>query len=351
MLFDLPDDDTLYAALQARDASYDGRAYVAVTTTHIFCRLNCPARDPKRENCRFFATPADCLHAGFRPCRRCHPMGQSDPQVTQLLKALEARPDHVFSEKDVTDMGFDPSRIRRAFKRQFGMTFLDIARTRRLQTGMATLARGERVIDAQIDAGFDSASAFRAAFQRLTGIAPGVLRKDARLQADWIETPLGPMIAVADTKSLYLLEFLERKALPSEFKRLMRDAKGDLGFGRLPPITLAETQLNAYHAGQSADFNVPLAPGGTEFQRAVWDQLRQIPAGETRSYSDIAAAMGKPSATRAVAAANGANPIAIMVPCHRVIGADGNLTGYGGGLWRKDRLIALEHSYLTKDLP
>jgi len=353
MLFTLPDDDTLYAALTAKDPAFEGRAFVAVKTTGIFCRLICPARDPKRENCRFFATQADCLDAGYRPCKRCHPMGHSDPDVTKLMSALDSKPDHQWSEAQITALGMEPSRIRRIFKQQFGMTFLDIARKRRLQSGFIALKNGERVIDAQLDSGFSSASAFRAAFARLTGIAPGKFRANARLQADWIETPLGPMIAVADAKSLYLLEFLERKALKSELKRLIQDAKGDLGLGRLAPIDQAEKELSAFFAGTNARFETPLAPGGSDFAQSVWHALRQIPVGETRSYSDIARSIGRPSATRAVAQANGANRIAILIPCHRVLGADGTLTGYGGGLWRKDRLIALERSYanLTQTPP
>ena len=345
MLFQLPDDDTLYAALSAKDPSYDGRAFVAVKTTGIFCRLVCPARDPKRENCRFFASQADCLDAGFRPCKRCHPMGRSDPDVTKLMAALEADPDHQWSESQITALGMEPSRIRRIFKQQFGMTFLDIARKRRLQSGFETLKNGERVIDAQLESGFSSASAFRAAFARLTGFAPGKFKTNARLQADWIETPLGPMIAVADTKSLYLLEFLERKALKSELKRLIKDAKGEVGLGRLAPIEQTEAELKAFFAGINATFKTPLAPGGSDFARSVWHELQKIPAGETRSYTDIAHAIGRPTATRAVAQANGANRIAILIPCHRVLGTDGTLTGYGGGLWRKDKLIALERTY------
>lgn len=198
MLFDLPDDDTLHAAPKARDTSFEGRAFVAVTSTGIFCRLNCPARDPKGENCRVFPTPAECLKAGFRPCRRCYPIGQNGPDVTRLLKALDGCPDHIRSERQVFNMGFDASRIRRK------------------HSGFATLARGQRVIDAQVDAGFHSPSTFRDAFQRLTGIAPGQLRRNARLQADWIDTPLGPMIAVADATSLHLLEFLERSYLTKD---------------------------------------------------------------------------------------------------------------------------------------
>ena len=346
MLFTLPDDDTLYAALINRDPRYDGQAFVGVTSTGIFCRLTCPARNPKRKNCRFFASAADCLTHGFRPCLRCHPAASGDPSLHPLLKALNARPDHRWNEADIIAMGFDPSTARRAFKRQFGMTFLDMARQRRLARGFTTIANGDRVIDAQFDAGYASASAFRAAFARLIGWPPGKLKPDARLRADWIETPLGAMIAVADATHLYLLEFSDRKALPSELKSLLKDAKGDIGPGRTAITDQTEAALQCYFAGQDPRLDLPIATGGSPFAQSVWQHLRCIPAGHTQTYSQIAASIGRPTATRAVARANGANRLAIVVPCHRVLGADGALTGYGGGLWRKDRLIALERQYL-----
>lgn len=179
-MFDLPDSQTLYAALVARDASYDGRAYVGVSSTGIFCRLTCPARKPKFENCQFFPTPGACIEAGFRACKRCHPLSAAagnDPMVRRLLEALEARPTYRWREEDVARMGADPSTIRRAFKRQFGMTFLEMARQRRLREGFTTLRAGEAVISAQLEAGFDSPSAFRAAFARLVGIAPAHFAK------------------------------------------------------------------------------------------------------------------------------------------------------------------------------
>lgn len=345
MLFALPDDDTLYKALIDRDASYEGRAYVAVTSTGVFCRLSCPARKPRRENCRFHDTVGACLEAGYRPCLRCRPIPSSDPIVTDLLARLDADPARRWREADLALLGYDASTVRRAFRRSIGITFLDLARQRRLAEGFGTLAAGERVIDAQIDAGFDSPSAFREAFARILGIAPGALRKDARLQASWIDTPLGAMVAVADARALYLLEFLDRKALSSALRALLADAHGDIGLGTPAPAQQARRELDAYFTGRSARFSVLLAPGGTAFEARVWTALRTIPAGQTRSYGDLARTIGQPTATRAVARANGKNRIALLIPCHRVIGADGALTGYGGGLWRKERLIAIERNF------
>ena len=347
MLFDA-DDHTLYEALLARDACYDGHAYVGVTSTGVFCRLTCPARKPRLENCRFHPTIAACLEAGFRPCKRCHPMRPAaldDPSVTALLAALEDRPDHRWTEADVIAFGHDPSTVRRAFKRHYGMTFLEIARQRRVRAGVQTLRQGESVIAAQIDAVYESPMAFRTAIARLLGCAPGVLRDDAPLRVDWVETPLGPMIAVTSAQALHLLEFTDRKGLPREIQALVKSSGGRLGIGRHVPTDRIEGELASYFSGRSARFETPLAPLGTTFQQSVWGELRRIPPSRTRSYGEIAAALGRAGASRAVARANGANPIALVVPCHRVIAADGSLTGYGGGLWRKQKLIEIERQY------
>ena len=349
MLFQLPDRETLYDALQRRDASLDGRVYVCVTSTGIFCRLTCPARKPKFEHCRFYESVAECLKAGFRPCKRCHPLkpaAESEPIVQKLLKALADTPDHRWNEGDLVRQGLDPSTVRRAFKRHFGITFLEMARLERLGHGFTALARGERTLDAQLQAGYDSPSAFRAAFAGLLGQSPGRMPDHAKLRADWLNSPLGPMIAVCDEASLHLLEFADRKALPTELKKLQRKTGGDLGIGRYDLHQQLAEQLDAYFSGHSANFNLPLSLHGSAFAQTVWAELQRIPAGETRSYGQLAAAINQPTATRAVASANGANQIALIIPCHRVIGADGSLTGYGGGLWRKQKLIEIERQYL-----
>jgi AraC family transcriptional regulator of adaptative response/methylated-DNA-[protein]-cysteine methyltransferase len=350
MLFDLPSDDTLYDALIARDEAYDGRAFVGVSSTGVFCRLTCPARKPKRENCSFFSDVSACIEAGFRPCKRCHPLtpaADGDPAIIALLALLDSRPAYRWEEADVARMGFDPSTVRRSFKRHCGMTFLEMARQRRLAHGFSALGDG-KVIDAQLEAGFESPAAFRAAFAKLLGATPASFRSDAMLRADYILTPLGTMIAVSDQTALHLLEFADRKALPTELQRLRKMTKGSIGVGRTQITARVETELAAYFAGESDAFTVPLVLHGTAFTTDVWKALRQIPAGQTRSYSALAKSIGAPLATRAVARANGANQIALIVPCHRVIGANGTLTGYGGGLWRKQKLIEIENKYARK---
>lgn len=169
---------------------------------------------------------------------------------------------------------------------------------------------------------------------------------NALLRADWIETPLGAMVAVSSAHALHLLEFTDRRALPAELAALRREAKGSMGLGRLAPTDRIEREMAAFMAGRCARFETPLRPRGTPFTQQVWRALRAIPAGQTRSYGQLAREMGRPDAARAVGRANGANPIAVAVPCHRLLGADGSLTGYGGGLWRKRALIDLERTFL-----
>ncbi len=262
------------------------------------------------------------------------------------MNELDAKPAYRWSEADIVKLGFDLSTIRRSFKRQFGITFLEMARLRRVRDGCETLSSGGRVIDAQIDAGFSSPSAFRSAFASLLGASPTDFSPNARLKADWIDTPLGDMIAVSDANALHLLEFSDRKALPAELKKLRGVVHGDLGFGRFEPTDQIESELFSFFAGMSEKFETPLVLHGSEFTRDVWRTLRKIPAGTTQSYSDIAREIGNPKAVRAVARANGANQIAIVIPCHRVIGADGSLRGYGGGLWRKQKLIDIEQKLI-----
>ena len=345
MLFDLPDDDVLYAALIARDPAYDGFAFVGVKSTGIFCRLTGPARKPKRENSVFYPSMVSAMEAGFRPCKRCRPLmqgGEKDPLVLKLLAALENEPDRKWSEGDVQAMNVDPSTVRRAFKRQFGITFLEMARLRRVGKGVDALAGGEAVIEAQLDASFGSGSGFRAAIIRQIGSNPSQARKHQFLKADWLDTPIGSMLAIASRDALYLLEFIDRPALPNEIERLKQLTSSEIIFGRTSLTNQVEQELAAYFAGERQTFGIPLAESGSLFTRKVWDALRAIPAGELRSYSALAADIGQATASRAVARANGANQIAILIPCHRVIGADGSLTGYGGGLWRKRWLIEHE---------
>lgn len=321
-----------------------------VKSSCVSLQLAFPARKAKRENRTFSPTIGECVEAGYRPCKRCHPLqaaALADPTIAALLHALDMRPGRRWSENHVIKLGYDPSTVRRSFRRQFGMTFLEMARQRRLREGFETLAVGGKVVTAQHEASFESASAFRAAFARLLGHSPSELQSDKLLRATWIPTPLGDMIAVSSRSHLHLLEFVDRKGLPAELKKLQQASKEGIGIGSMPPSEQAMAELAEYFAARRDRFSTPLAMSASPFTQRVWDVLREIPSGETRSYSEIAREIGRPTAIRAVARANGANQIALMIPCHRVIGAYGSLTGYGGGLWRKQRLIEIERQLKT----
>jgi len=337
----LRDDDTLFAALIARDPSYEGFVYVGVKTTGIFCRLTCPARKPKRTNVVFFACRDTAQEAGFRPCLRCKPLDIKPPAseaLHTLKERIKAEPDRRWSAGDLKAMGYDPSTVRRAFQREYGVTFAQYARSQRLGLAVGTLQQGGSVMDAQLDAGYESGSGFREAISRLIGDAPTRMTAHQILTAQWLDTPIGAMLAVVDDAGVHLLEFAERKALPNEVKRL-RERAGPIRFGHHLMINRLAGEVEQNFSGQLTAFTVPVVQKGTAFEASVWNALQQIPVGQTRSYGALAHAMDRPNAVRAVARANGANQVAIIVPCHRVIGADGSMTGYGGKIWRKQWLL------------
>lgn len=342
--------DELYQALLDCDRSYDGHVFVCVKTTGIFCRLSCKARKPKKEHVFFADSAASCLEQGYRACMKCRPLevfGNVDPLFRDLMARLDKNPNHVWSESDIVRLGLDPSTVRRVFKRQIGMTFLDLARLKRAGRGMAALSQGSTVINAQLDAGYESPCGFREAIMRITGNPPESVKGRTLLKAAWLETPIGQMLAVTDAHVLHLLEFFDRKGLPNELKKLQHSTRSGIDFGRTPIIEKIENELAAYYSGKACRFETPLALHGSAFTIDVWQALQEIPPGETRSYAGLARQINRPSAMRAVARANGANQIAIVIPCHRVIGSDGSLTGYAGGLWRKDWLLTHEKRHFS----
>ncbi|MFC0274519.1 bifunctional transcriptional activator/DNA repair enzyme AdaA [Metabacillus herbersteinensis] len=335
-----------YKALVEKKTEYEGVFYVGVKTTGVFCRPTCPARKPKEENCEFFETAKQALLASFRPCKRCRPLSHPN-QVTEivqkLVEAVEKNPEKRWKDYDFKELSMDASTARRQFKKRFGMTFVEYARARRMGIAMKQIRSGEAVIEAQLSTGYESSSGFRDAFSRIMGSAPTLLNQTNVLKASWIDTRLGPMIAIADDRFLYLLEFVDRRGLEKEVERLRDKKKSAIIPGHSWPISSIENELNQYFDGQLTEFKTPVFYLGSDFQKSVWEELKKIPAGETRKYSEIANAVGKPTAYRAVARANGANQLAIVVPCHRVINSNGDLAGYGGGLTRKKWLIDHEN--------
>jgi AraC family transcriptional regulator of adaptative response/methylated-DNA-[protein]-cysteine methyltransferase len=211
------------------------------------------------------------------------------------------------------------------------MTFVEYARSRRIGIAMKQVRAGEAVIDAQRSAGYESSSGFRDAFSKIMGSAPTKFDKHSPiLKASWLDTPLGPMLAISDEEALYLLEFVDRRGLEREIERLRLKAKTAIIPGNTPPIISIESELKSYFEGTLREFKTPIHLLGSTFQKLVWEELSRIPYGQTRSYTDQAKAVGKQTAYRAVANANGANQIAIVIPCHRIIKANGDLGGYGG---------------------
>lgn len=346
----LPDGETMYRALVERDPGFDGLFYTGVTTTGIFCRPTCTARKPHRENVVFFPTAREALLAGYRPCRVCRPVeppAATPEPVRQLLAEVEGDPSLRLRDADLRARGIDPVGLRRWFKRNHGLTFQGYVRALRISAAFGRIKHGDTATEAAFDHGWESLSGFGDAFRKVMG-APPTRARGPVITMTRIETPLGPMLAGATDDGICLLEFIDRRMIETQLVRLARLFRGTIVPGTSLHFDLLSDQLRRYFAGELRDFSSPLDLRGTAFQKDVWSALLTIPYGHTRSYADQAKLLGVPSAIRAVARANGDNRIAVLVPCHRVVGSDGSLTGYGGGLWRKKWLLDLERTTLSE---
>ena len=341
------DANEMYAAVVESKADYDGTFFVAVKTTGIFCRPSCRARTPKRENVCFFPTAADALAAGFRPCKRCRPLhvaGATPEWLEPLLQQVDAQPERRWVADEIRSFGIDPTRVRRWFKRHHGITFHAYLRSRRLSAALAQLSVGDDVTRVALDAGYESISGFRDAFQKWFGAAPSHAPQQDNVMINRLLTPLGPMIAAADNRHLYLLEFADRRMLETQIQRLSRRQRRPFCPGENKLLLQIQIEMEQYFEGRRESFTVPFVSPGTEFQQRVWQQLQQIPYGTTLSYEQLASRVGRPKAYRAVGRANGDNRLAVLIPCHRVVRANGQMGGYGGGLRRKEWLLAHERT-------
>lgn len=340
----LPAAPEMTRAYLASDASYDGVFYLGVKTTGIFCRPSCRAKKPLPRNVEFFATPRQASFAGYRPCKRCRPLeapGKPPAWAAQLIAAIERDPGTPIREHQLRARGLDPARVRRFFQNHYGMSFAAYCRGRRMSTAFHDIRQGHRVEDIALGSGFASASGFRAAYGKTFGDAPGKATAEP-IRLAWLDSPLGPLVAAANDQGLLLLEFTERRMLDKQFDALRRYFGCAIVPGEHPHLTQIRRELDEYFAGRRRDFDVPLVYPGSEFQRSVWRALLTIPYGQTWSYEALAQHVGRAGACRAVGTTNGLNRLAIVVPCHRVVNKSGKLGGYGGGLWRKQRLLELE---------
>ena len=335
----------MYQALLEKDLSFEGQFIAAVKTTGIFCRPSCTARKPKAENVEFFKSSKEALQHGYRPCKICNPLenlNETPKYIKDIINELNTNPTIKFKDWNLKEKGIEPSTLRRWFLKNHGITFHAYQRMYRINSAFKKIQNGETVTNTAYDSGYESVSGFADSFKSIFGKSPKMSKDEKVIDLMRLELPIGPMIACADDKGICLLEFTDRKMLETEFKDLSSRLNASIipGEGRYFPQLRQE--LNDYFESRLKEFKVPLSLQGSVFQISVWNELQKIPFGSTRSYQQQANAIGKPTSVRAVANANGMNKIAIIVPCHRVIGSDGQLTGYGGGLWRKKYLLELE---------
>jgi AraC family transcriptional regulator of adaptative response/methylated-DNA-[protein]-cysteine methyltransferase len=330
-----------------RDQQWDGVFIVAVATTGIACRPVCPSRPARPENLEFFATLDDAVAAGFRPCLRCKPDIQ--PTIPEFWTAAIALTDSQggsrLTDAVLSNHGIDPVQLRRYALRTHGMTFHGWLRGRRITAAQRRLRQGARLDQVIVESSWHSHSGFRDAFTRLAGATPGRARHQEPIAVATWQSPVGPLLAAAVDEGICMLEFSSPERIESQANRLTRWFGGPVLTEEHRHLTTLFGELTEYFAGRRRQFAVPLAIRGTPFEQATWQALREIPYGETCSYADVAAAIANPHAVRAVGSANGRNRIAIVIPCHRVVNADGRMGGYGGGLWRKKRLLDLEQRY------
>jgi AraC family transcriptional regulator of adaptative response/methylated-DNA-[protein]-cysteine methyltransferase len=345
------DADTAWAAFMRRDRAWDGRVIGAVKTTGIYCKPSCPAKRPLREHVEFFATADEARAAGFRSCLRCRPdeVGRDREAVAAAVKLIEQSEEAPSLAELAEAVGYAPHHFQRIFKRGLGVSPAEYARAVRNRRVQAALKQNDRVTDAVYDAGYSGPSGFYSDAKERLGMTPSAWRNGGQgetIRWTHFDSPLGQMLIAATSKGICRLTFDDdvqslRKLFPKA--TIVEDAGGlrELVEGALAAI---EQPLVARE--------LPIDVAGTAFQESVWRELRKIPLGETRSYAQIAAAIGQPAAVRAVGTANGDNHVAVLIPCHRVIRSDGSLGGYAGGLDRKRKLLAAEgHASASPELP
>jgi AraC family transcriptional regulator of adaptative response/methylated-DNA-[protein]-cysteine methyltransferase len=337
--------EIMYKAIVEKDTSFEGVFFTAVKTTGIFCRPSCTARKPKLENVEFLKTSKECILKGYRACKVCNPLktiNQTPIEFQKIIDELSENPTLKFKDYDLKQKGIEPSQIRRWFLKNHGITFQAYQRMFRINSAFKKIQNGESITHIAFDTGFESLSGFGDSFKNIFGVSPENGKQQNIIDLKRIETPLGTMLVCATNQGICLLEFTDRKMLETELKSIAKLLNAIIIQGYNKHFETLEIELQEYFNGKRKEFSVPLHTPGTDFQNKVWAALQRIPYGQTKSYKEQAITIGNPESVRAVANANGMNRISILIPCHRVIGSDGQLTGYGGGLWRKKYLLELE---------
>jgi len=335
------DDQDAWTAVLARDRAFDGRFVTGVLTTGIYCRPSCAARHPARHNVRFFANGEAARATGLRPCKRCLPddVSRDERAVLAAIQAIKAAEQPLALAALAQETGYSPSHFQRVFTRHTGLSPAAYARALMAERAAEALTEEGTVTDAIYAAGYSGPSRFYEANAGRLGMTPSAWAnggKGATIHWAVVDTSLGSMLVAATDKGVCRLSFGEgREALESRFPQADL-VEGGLEFEALLTQVIAAVET-------PGDFShIPIDVKGTAFQEAVWRELRKIPNGETRTYAELAAAVGKPKAVRAAGSANGSNHVSVLIPCHRVIRTGGGLGGYAWGLDIKRKLLEKE---------
>lgn len=340
--------DTAWAAVEARDSRLDGRFVYAVASTGIYCRPSCPSRRPKRQGVSFFSTPDEAEGAGYRSCRRCRPRsaGPTDPEraVERARTWLDAHLDEPVTLAGLGEaVGLSPWYLQRTFKRLTGLTPKEYASARRLETLKSHLKKGDDVTTATYEAGYGSGSRVYEQSDARLGMTPATYRqggKGTTIRYRLADSPLGRMLVAATDRGVCAVTFGSSDV---DLETALRKEYPNAEIGRADDALDTWTaEILRHLEGESPRLALPLDVQATAFQWRVWKALQEIPRGETRSYGEVAAALGRPGSARAVARACASNRVALAVPCHRVVRGDGDAGGYRWGEERKRRLLEME---------
>lgn len=344
----VPAQETAWRAVETRDAGADGRFVFAVRTTGVYCRPSCPARRPRRENVTFYATPAAAEAAGFRACRRCRPASvHPAPAVQRVELAVEYLDEHLDDAVTLAELGHEvgmsPTHLQRTFKRYLGVSPKEYVRARRLERLKSRLQQGDSVLRATFEAGYGAGSRAYDAASAPLGMTPATYRAGGRgmeVRYTLADSPLGRLLVGATERGVAAVMLGDsddelEEALRDEYPNATLEPSRD-GLQEWTRAVVRSLE------GPDEALDLPLDVQATAFQWRVWTALRDIPRGETRTYGEVAAAIGSPRASRAVARACATNPVALTVPCHRVVRKDGDLGGYRWGEQRKRRLLQRE---------
>ena len=346
-----------WRSVLARDRALDGVFVYAVASTRIYCRPSCPSRRPRPEQVAFFLRPAEAERAGFRPCRRCRPADAADPGPLELVRrvcaVIEAAPDGRPTLADLgAAVGLSPQHMQRVFKRATGLSPRQYAEAHRLERFKSAVKAGADVTGALYDAGYGSSSRLYERAPERLGMTPGAYRRGGAGMAigfTVVPCPLNLLLVAATERGVCFISMGDREAdLEAALRREFPAAaihRDDAGFREWVDAVVR------YLEGHRHDLDLPLDVRATAFRWRVWAALRAIPYGSTRTYGQIALELGQPSASRAVARACATNPVSLAIPCHRVVGADGGLTGYRWGLERKRALLEREGGHLPPRPP